>query len=255
MFEAPNYTQTPNAFFDSLAKTLKEGELRCVLVFMRQIFGWQKKGDRISITQLMDKTGMTRDAVVRSVKSLVEKKVIIKHKVGTPGREAVWYSFAVADQPPEKEYPPEDENGNVIQDSNNSYQSFKKTGGGLLKRPTKETNTKEIYPPNPPKGGKSPPLRDRAPHVQTTDPEHERLCEKYGPELVAECYQHLSEWKEEQPKKKRGGDDNRKIHKWVVEAVLKNRKSKKFVEEELKKSKKSKPKTQGNVPKWLQESE
>lgn len=161
MFSAPNYTQTPNEFFDSLAKTLKEGELRCVLVFMRQIFGWKKKGDRISITQLMDKTGMERKAVINSVHSLVKKKIIIKH-TGQNGL-ASWYSFAVTQDPDEKDYPPEDENGNPIDDSNNSYQYPKDTGGGypkdtgggILKIPTKETLTKEKNPLNPPKGGKS----------------------------------------------------------------------------------------------------
>lgn len=256
MFQAPNYTQTPNEFFDTLAKTLKEGELRCVLVFMRQIFGWQKKGDRISISQLMEKTGMEKKAVVASVKSLVEKKIIIKHKLGDAHNSPCWYTFAVAQSEPEKEYPPEDENGNPIEDSNKSSWYPKDTRGGILKIPTKETNTKErdTDPPNPPKGGKSPPLRERAPYVKTTDEQHEKLCKEFGEELTEASYEHLSIWKEEQPKRKRGGDDNRKIRTWVLEAVLKKRKSEKFVHDELKKTVKSK-KPQGNVPKWLLESE
>ena len=36
MFSKPNFTQTPNEFFDDIAKTLKEGELRVMLVIMRQ---------------------------------------------------------------------------------------------------------------------------------------------------------------------------------------------------------------------------
>ena len=59
MFSKPNYTQTPNEFFDDIAKTLKEGELRVLLVIMRQTFGWgNKKWDRISISQFQEKTGM-----------------------------------------------------------------------------------------------------------------------------------------------------------------------------------------------------
>jgi len=56
----PNFTQTPNEFFDAIAKTLKEGELRVLLVIMRQTFGWRKEWDRISLSQLATKTGMER---------------------------------------------------------------------------------------------------------------------------------------------------------------------------------------------------
>jgi phage replication O-like protein O len=136
MFSKPNYTQTPNEFFDEVAKTLKEGELRVMLVIMRQTFGWgNKQWDRISISQLMEKTGMKRDAVVRSTKSLVEKKLVTKHKEGKKGNEECWYSLVV-EEPTEF--------SNPIDDSNNSYQSSKKTPPSLFKRPTKETPTKEI---------------------------------------------------------------------------------------------------------------
>jgi hypothetical protein len=33
---APNYTQAPNSFFDDMAKTLKEGELRVLLIIERK---------------------------------------------------------------------------------------------------------------------------------------------------------------------------------------------------------------------------
>src|ERR1700732_1738686 len=135
MFSKPNYTQTPNEFFDEIAITLKEGELRVLLVIMRQTFGWgNKQWDRISISQLMQKTGMKRDAVVRSTKSLVEKKLVTKHKDGIKGQEECWYSLVVEDP---------QEFSNPIEDSNNSYQSSKKTPPSLLKRPTKETLIKE----------------------------------------------------------------------------------------------------------------
>jgi len=135
MFKKPNFTQTPNEFFDDIAKTLKEGELRVLLVIMRQTFGWgNKEWDRISITQLMEKTGMSRDAVIRSTKTLIEKELVVKHKEGTKGEEKSWYSLVV-------ESP--SEFMNPIDDSNNLDQSSKKTPPSLLKRPTKETLTKE----------------------------------------------------------------------------------------------------------------
>ena len=42
-FSSPNYTQTPNDFFDEILKTLKEGELRVILIIIRQTLGWRKK--------------------------------------------------------------------------------------------------------------------------------------------------------------------------------------------------------------------
>ena len=77
---------------------------------------------------------MKRDAVVRSTKSLVEKKLVTKHKEGTAGQEECWYSLVVENPA---------EFSNPIDDSNNSNQSFKKTPPSLFRKPTKETLTKE----------------------------------------------------------------------------------------------------------------
>lgn len=135
MFSKPNYTQTPNEFFDEIAKTLKEGELRVLLVIMRQTFGWgNKQWDRISLSQFVEKTGMEEKSVCRSLQSLIEKKLVVKHKEGPIGREKVWYSLVV-ENPAEFEKP--------IDDSNNSYPCPKDRGTPVLKTDTKETLTKE----------------------------------------------------------------------------------------------------------------
>lgn len=118
MFSAPNYTQTPNEFFDVLLPTLKEGELRILLVIMRQTFGWQKKWDKISASQFEKKTGMDDRSVYRSLKSLVEKRLIIKHKKGERGSEECWYSLNVENS--QKSEDP-------IEDSNNFYPCLKDT--------------------------------------------------------------------------------------------------------------------------------
>ena len=60
MIKAPNYTQTPNVFFDEIMPTLKFGELKVLFVINRQTFGFHKEWDRISVSQLMKKTGMTK---------------------------------------------------------------------------------------------------------------------------------------------------------------------------------------------------
>lgn len=149
---APNYTQTPNIFFDEIFKTLKEGELRIVLVIMRQTFGWHKPCDRISLSQLSEKTGMNRTSVCRSLNSLINKRLIEKHKIGELGEEKCYYTLVTEVVEPEVI---KDDDGIETQEesdliSKSLYQSPKETRPvslgdptSLFRRPTKETITKE----------------------------------------------------------------------------------------------------------------
>ena len=139
----PNFTQTPNVFLDDIAKTLKEGELRVLLVIMRQTFGWQKEWDRISLSQLVRKTGMCRDAVNNSLKSLIDKNLISKRKEGTNGITKCWYSL-VMEEGEKKDIEHPSDGIESEEDSNNFDQSSKTTPTSRLRRPTKETLTKEI---------------------------------------------------------------------------------------------------------------
>lgn len=127
---APNYTQAPNVFFDEVFKTLTEGELRIVLVLVRQTFGWHKPADRISLSQLADKTGMPKTSVCRSLSTLLAKNLIQKHKFGNPGQERVYYALVVEQE--KQELPPIPTDGIESEEemaliSNNLYQSLKET--------------------------------------------------------------------------------------------------------------------------------
>jgi phage replication O-like protein O len=221
MFHKPNYTPTPNEFFDDIAKTLKEGELRVLLVIMRQTFGWgNKEWDRISISQLMEKTGMERMAVIRASKSLAEKKLVIKHKEGPEGQEKTWYSLMVENP---------SEFSNSIEDSNNSYQYPKDTPPSILKIPTKETLTKETISPIVPKGDR-PPRKSkreekiqRATEVWTTQTQHSDLEIRCSTKsiTVESCYDKLNTWKI--GKEISGGkNDYKAIVDWVIDSVVKN---------------------------------
>ena len=92
---APNYTQAPNLFFDEIFKNLTEGELRVVLVLVRQTFGWHKQYDRISLSQMAEKTGMARTSICRSLNSLLAKGIVQKKKIGDPGKERCFYTLSV----------------------------------------------------------------------------------------------------------------------------------------------------------------
>lgn len=226
MFSAPNYTQTPNDFFDEVAKTLKEGELRVLLCIMRQTFGWRKQWDRISLSQLMEKTGMERKAVHNSLKSLIEKRLIKKYKEGKNGQENCWYSLEVAAVKKEAEIP--DQERDFIDDQNISYQYPKDTPPSILKIPTKETLTKEIKSPIVPKGDLTSfskkikeEKKERAPRITLTDSQHEDLLKraKGDTSLVEKWYDKLSCWKISKEIHNRS-NDYAAIVKWVIDAVM-----------------------------------
>ena len=51
--EAPNYTQIPNIYFDEIMQILNQTENIVFLVIMRKTFGWHKKRDAISYSQVI----------------------------------------------------------------------------------------------------------------------------------------------------------------------------------------------------------
>ena len=122
---APNYTQTPNALYDQVFKTLTDGELRVILVLVRQTFGWHKQFDRISLNQMAEKTGFLRTSVCRILNSLIAKGLVEKKKFGPPGKERCYFGLVVETPPKE---PIEEDDGCLTEEemqilSNNSYQS------------------------------------------------------------------------------------------------------------------------------------
>lgn len=132
----PNYTQAPNVCFDEIFKTLKEGELRVILVLIRQTFGWHKSIERISLGQIADKSGIDRRSVCRSLNSLIAKGLVTKKKFGDKGKERCYFSLLM-NAPVEEEKEPD---GDISEEelellSNNSYQCPKVTGGSDLKSP------------------------------------------------------------------------------------------------------------------------
>ena len=76
-------TAVPNIVFDKHLPYLKEAELKVLLIIIRQTHGWvdkrtgrRKTRDRISHSQFMTKTALSRRIVSAAIKSLVEKGLI-----------------------------------------------------------------------------------------------------------------------------------------------------------------------------------
>ena len=73
----PNTTQVPNALFDAYIPTLTESELKVLLIVIRQTMGWKdlrtgkrKERDRISISQFITKTGLSKRIISIAIQKL-----------------------------------------------------------------------------------------------------------------------------------------------------------------------------------------
>jgi phage replication O-like protein O len=164
-FTPPNYTQTPNVFFDEIMKHLNEGELRVLLIIMRQTFGWHKAEDWITLQLLSKKTGYDRRSICRILERLIEKKLVFKRIEGPNGSQKCYYSLVIEEG--EKEGAEETDGVETEEEMNmfkKSYTSDRRVTPPSDRRvtrpvtdgsPTKETNTKETVqkkqqqPPTP----------------------------------------------------------------------------------------------------------
>ena len=102
-------TQVPNIIFDKYLPNLKESELKILLIIIRQTYGWvntktgkRKTRDRITQSQFIKKTGLSRRVISKTIKSLVEKKLIIASdferkelydSIDRKGKSYIFYSF------------------------------------------------------------------------------------------------------------------------------------------------------------------
>lgn len=119
-FKNLNSTPIPDEFFDVLAVQLSEAELRVLLYIMRRTFGFKKKADAISLSQLTGGirkrdgsmldygTGLSRPSVLKAVSGLQTKGIItIEKRTGEDGRNEVnVYQLRFADDAAATPNPP-----------------------------------------------------------------------------------------------------------------------------------------------------
>ena len=86
-------TSVPNGLLDRVMPTLRDTELRVLLVVVRQTLGWQaspgtaqrKERDWLTQSQLMRRTGRASEAISRAVDGLVRGGLIdVLDRAGTP---------------------------------------------------------------------------------------------------------------------------------------------------------------------------
>lgn len=94
--KAPTYTQTPNEIF-TLLPVMKDTELRVTLIIIRDTFGWQQGGSAValSLTDLMERTGLSKQGVFNGLKAGRERGTIYQVKAAGTGKAA--YGLVVND--------------------------------------------------------------------------------------------------------------------------------------------------------------
>lgn len=90
-FEHPNHTQVPNDFFDRLLPRIKhESELRVTLAAIRHMLGYHIEKKELSLSFLMQATGMSRNAVRLGVAHALKRGTITRVKKQTPRQGAIY---------------------------------------------------------------------------------------------------------------------------------------------------------------------
>lgn len=85
------FTPIANEILDKIVNTTLLGaEFQVLLFIIRKTYGYQKKSDRISLTQFEKGTGLSRPTVVKTIKNLMAKGLIVK--ICLPGGD-MGYTF------------------------------------------------------------------------------------------------------------------------------------------------------------------
>jgi len=112
-FDAPRYTQVPDALFDELLPYLSEAELKVLLYIIRRTFGFKKEADAISLAQMVHGivtrdgrrldwgAGCSESSIKRGIRGLLEKRLILRALRRSPerGDEAPVYRLRLRSDP------------------------------------------------------------------------------------------------------------------------------------------------------------
>ena len=106
-FDEPNYTMVPDQVFDVLLPELTHPELKVLLYITRRTFGFKKRSDSISLSQLINGivtrdgrvldrgTGLSRSSVRRGINGLLEKGAIVAIQNNSPDRGSEPTTYAL----------------------------------------------------------------------------------------------------------------------------------------------------------------
>ena len=80
MTEQEGFIPIPNKIFDKYMRELKPTEFLVLCAIIRKTWGWRKKEDKISVSQLMEITSCTNKTIISSLNELEKRKIISTKK-------------------------------------------------------------------------------------------------------------------------------------------------------------------------------
>jgi phage replication O-like protein O len=75
------YTRVPNILFDKWMAKMKATSFTVLMTIWRKTIGWDKEYDKISISQIMELTGLSNKTITEAIKELKLKKLIINENL------------------------------------------------------------------------------------------------------------------------------------------------------------------------------
>lgn len=143
----PNYTQAPNVLLDELLPEIKSlAELKVTLVVVRHTIGWHESESKLSLADLEQRTGMSRQSVIDGIKKGLERGTLERRIEGPKGAEQAFYTLNLASQ----------DSGlglvqNLDQDrSNNLTSASQGSGPGTYTRAQETPERKQVKKTTPP---------------------------------------------------------------------------------------------------------
>ena len=100
----PNFTQYPNEILDNWMPHLSGNQTKIMNVFVRQIYGYHKDYDRISIRQISQKTGISISKVFKDVKNLISIGCIKILKKGDKNNAHLYQILNITEELPQREH-------------------------------------------------------------------------------------------------------------------------------------------------------
>ena len=100
----PNFTQYPNEILDNWMPHLSGNQTKIINVFVRQIYGYHKDYDRISIRQISQKTGISTSKVFKDVKNLISIGCIKILKKGDKNNAHLYQILNITEELPQREH-------------------------------------------------------------------------------------------------------------------------------------------------------
>lgn len=78
------FTKVPNKILDDVISELSGSEFKVLMTICRSTYGFHKKRDKISISQMVEATGLAKSTVITALHQLIRKKIIKKNENVVP---------------------------------------------------------------------------------------------------------------------------------------------------------------------------